>query len=54
MYGTYRNRHNGRTITIERLEIGDTGHKFWYAGEYDMFTTRDLEQHWILLGDDEE
>jgi len=54
MYGTYRNKHNGRTIVIERLEIGDTGIEFWYSGEYTFFTTADLQEHWVLLGDEEE
>tara|TARA_R110002020_G_scaffold53834_5_gene150152 strand:- start:109 stop:483 length:375 start_codon:yes stop_codon:yes gene_type:complete len=47
MLGQYTNKHNGRTIEIDRLEIGDSGTAFWYAGEYDMFTDRDLEKHWI-------
>ena len=54
MYGTYRNRHNGREITIDRLEIGDTGIEFWYCGEYSFFTRTDLQEHWVLLGDEEE
>lgn len=54
MYGTYRNIHNGRTIVIDRLEIGDTGVEFWYSGDYDLFLSSDLEKHWVLLGDEEE
>lgn len=54
MYGTYRNRHNGREITIDRLEIGDTGVEFWYSGDWDMFLVRDLQEHWVLLVGDEE
>ena len=51
MYGTYRNKHNDREMTIERMEISDDGTEFWYAGEYDMFTTRNLEQHWVLVSE---
>ena len=51
MYGTYRNKHNDREMTIDRMEIGDEGHKFWYAGEYDMFLDSDLEKHWVMISE---
>ena len=47
MLGRYTNKHNGRMIEIERVEIGDSGTSFWYAGDYDCFTTRELETHWV-------
>ncbi len=50
MYGTYRNKHNDREMTIDRMEISDEGTKFWYAGEYDMFTERNLERNWVMIG----
>ena len=50
MLGRYTNKHNGRMIEIDRVEIGDTGASFWYAGAYDCFTTRELENHWELIG----
>ena len=49
MLGRYTNKHNGRMIEIDRVEIGDTGTSFWYAGDYDMFTTRELEKHWVQV-----
>lgn len=54
MLGTYRNRHNDRRITIDRMEISDEGTKFWYAGEYDMFTERCLERNWDMVSEDTE
>lgn len=51
MYGTYRNKHNDREMTIDRMEIGDTGHKFWYAGEYEMFLDSDLKKHWVMISE---
>ena len=51
MYGTYRNKHNDREMTIDRMEISDTGNKFWYAGEYDMFLDSDLEKHWVMISE---
>lgn len=51
MYGTYRNKHNNREMTIDRMEISDDGTEFWYAGEYDMFLTRNLEQHWVKVSE---
>ena len=54
MLGTYRNRHNDRQITIDRMEISDEGTKFWYAGEYDMFIERCLERNWDMVSEDTE
>ena len=51
MYGTYRNRHNNREMTIDKMEISDEGTKFWYAGEYDMFTERCLERNWDMVSE---
>ena len=51
MYGTYRNKHNDREMTIDRMEMSDEGTAFWYAGEYDMFTARNLEQHWVKVSE---
>lgn len=51
MYGTYKNKHNGREITIERMEISDCGTNFWYADAYDMFTDRDLERNWDMVSE---
>tara|TARA_R100000995_G_scaffold20817_1_gene8743 strand:+ start:6281 stop:6628 length:348 start_codon:yes stop_codon:yes gene_type:complete len=51
MYGTYRNKHNNREITIERMEISDCGTNFWYADAYDMFTERDLERNWDMVSE---
>ena len=51
MYGTYRNKHNDRQITIERMEISDCGTNFWYADAYDMFTERDLERNWDMVSE---
>jgi len=51
MYGTYRNKHNNREITIERMEISDCGTNFWYADAYDMFTERDLERNWDMISE---
>ena len=52
MLGRYTNKHNGRMIVIDRVEIGDTGASFWYAGDYDCFTTRELEKHWVMEDDE--
>ena len=54
MLGTYTNKHNGRTIEIDRVEIGDTGTSFWYAGAYDCFTNRELEKHWVRVTEGDE
>ena len=54
MLGRYTNKHNGRMIEIDRVEIGDTGASFWYAGDYDCFTTRELETHWIQATENNE
>ena len=54
MLGRYTNKHNGRMIEIDRVEIGDTGASFWYAGDYDCFTTRELENHWIQATENNE
>ncbi len=51
MYGTYKNKHNGREITIEKMEISDSGTYFWYADAYDMFTERDLERNWVMVSE---
>ena len=51
MYGTYRNKHNNREITIERMDISDCGTNFWYADAYDMFTERDLERNWDMISE---
>ena len=54
MLGRYTNKHNGRMIEIDRVEISDTGTSFWYAGAYDMFTTRELETHWVQATENNE
>jgi len=33
------------------MEMSDEGTEFWYAGEYDMFTTRNLEKHWVKISE---
>ena len=43
---TYHNKHNGRTIEINRVEVGDSGYRFYYAGDHDMFIESDLDKHW--------
>jgi len=51
---TWRNKYNFNVITISESTTTDTGNVFWLADVGGVYSTRDLNNHWNRLLEEEE
>lgn len=51
---TWRNKYNFTVITISESTTTDTGNVFWLADVGGVYSTRDLNNHWNRLLEEEE
>lgn len=50
----FENIHNGITMTIVSHWVGDMGVILWTSDAGDIYSTRDIKAHWIMLEEEPE
>ena len=46
---SFENIHNGITMTIVSHWVGDMGVILWTSDAGDIYSTRDIKAHWMML-----
>jgi len=50
----FENIHNGITMTIVSSWVGDEGIVLWTSDGGDIYSTRQIKAHWIMLEEEPE
>ncbi len=48
----FENIHNGVTIKIVSSWVSDQGLVLWTSDSGDIYSTRDLKEHWMMLSEE--
>ena len=48
----FENYHNRIEMTIVSSWVGDTGVVIWTSDAGDLYTTREIKQHWMMLDEE--